>query len=74
MHALLMKFTPPDIIALIVIVGGLILKFSGADGVVGTLLTVVVGFYFGRRATTAPLDSIGGGQSSAPAPIEAKKH
>lgn len=45
----LSKFKAIDIIAIIVIVGGLILKFSGADGLVGTLLTMVVFFYFGKK-------------------------
>lgn len=42
-------FKPVDVIAIIVIIGGLILKFSGADGLVGTLLTTVVVFYFGKK-------------------------
>lgn len=46
---MLNKLEPIDLIALVVIVGGLILKFSGADGVVGTLLTAVVMFYFGKK-------------------------
>lgn len=43
------NFKPIDIIAIIVIVGGLILKFSGADGLVGTLLSTVVLFYFSKK-------------------------
>ena len=43
------KLEAIDIIALVVITGGLFLKFCGADGVVGTLLTVVVMFYFGKK-------------------------
>ena len=73
MQAFLMKFTPPDIIAIVVIVGGLILKFGGADGVVGTLLTVVVAFYFGRRATTPSVNSIEGGPCGAIANANAIK-
>lgn len=42
-------FKPIDIIAIITVVGGLILKFSGADGTVGTLLTMIVAFYFGKK-------------------------
>ena len=46
---MLSKIEAIDIIALVVIVGGLFLKFTGADGVVGTLLTTVVLFYFGKK-------------------------
>ena len=46
---MLSKIEAIDLIALVVIVGGLILKFTGADGVVGTLLTTVVLFYFGKK-------------------------
>ena len=73
MNVLLAKFTPPDIIAIIVIVGGLALKFGGADGVVGTLLTVVVAFYFGRRVTTPSSFGFGGGPYSDTAIADAKK-
>jgi len=56
MSGFLAKIEPVDLIALVVIVGGLGLKFGGADGTVGTLLTMVVGFYFGRRII--PIDSL----------------
>jgi len=46
---MLSKIEAIDIIALVVIAGGLTLKFTGADGVVGTLLTTVVLFYFGKK-------------------------
>ena len=46
---MLSKIEAIDLIALVVIVGGLILKFTGADGTVGTLLTTVVLFYFGKK-------------------------
>lgn len=55
MNKLLEKFKPADIIAMIVLVGGLGLKFSGADGLVGILLTAVVVYYFGDRTVLAPL-------------------
>jgi len=48
MNTLLGKFRPIDVIAVIVITGGLILKFCGFDGTVGSILTVVVLFYFGQ--------------------------
>lgn len=43
------KFEPIDWIAIVTIIGGLILKFNGADGVVGTTLTAIVLFYFGNK-------------------------
>ena len=49
MNKLLEKFKPIDVIAVIVITGGLILKFCGMDGTVGSILTVVVLFYFGQE-------------------------
>ena len=52
---LLDRIQPADIIAMIVVIGGLALKFTGADGLVGTLLTAVVVFYFGDRTVISPL-------------------
>lgn len=49
MNDLLSKFMPRDIVAMLVIAGGLWLKFSGADGLVGTMLTAIVFYYFGKR-------------------------
>ncbi len=49
MNELLKKFQPVDIIAILTITGGLALKFSGYDGTVGTLLTMIVVFYFGEK-------------------------
>ena len=49
------KFKPADIVAIIVVIGGMILKFSGIDGTVGILLTSVVIYYFGDRTIIAPL-------------------
>lgn len=49
MNELLKKFQPIDVIAIFTIIGGLILKFFGIDGVVGTILTMIVLFYFGKK-------------------------
>lgn len=49
MNDLLRKFQPIDIIAMATIIGGLILKFFGIDGTVGTILTAIVLFYFGKK-------------------------
>lgn len=43
------KFQPIDIIALITISGGLVLRGFGIDGLVGTILTMIVVFYFGKK-------------------------
>ena len=55
MKDLLNKFQPIDIIAIITITGGLILKFFGFDGTVGAILTVIVAFYFGKREILDPI-------------------
>jgi len=49
MSNLVSKFLPADIIALVVIIGGLILKLNGADGVVGSMLVGVCFYYFGKK-------------------------
>jgi len=49
MNYFLNKLQPADLIALVVIVGGFILKFYGFDGTVGSMLMIVVGFYFGKK-------------------------
>jgi len=49
MQTFLNKFTPPDLIAIIVIIGGLILKLKGADGIVGSMLLGVCFYYFGKK-------------------------
>lgn len=46
---MLKKFQPIDIIAILTIAGGLVLKFFNIDGTVGTILTTIVLFYFGKR-------------------------
>jgi len=46
---LIEKISPHDLIAIAIIGGGFWLKFSGADGVVGTLLASVCFYYFGKR-------------------------
>lgn len=54
MNDFISKLTPRDVVALVVVIGGLWLKFSGADGVVGTLLTAIVFYYFGKRFSDVP--------------------
>lgn len=56
MQKLLCKFTPPDVIAIIVITGGLVLKLNGADGVVGSMLVGVCFYYFGKKGVTIKED------------------
>jgi hypothetical protein len=43
------KIKPADIIALVVIIGCFILKVFGSDGVISTILTCVVMYYFGVK-------------------------
>lgn len=50
MSGLYSKITPADVIALVIIIGGLLLKFSGADGIVGTMLTAICFYYFGKKS------------------------
>jgi hypothetical protein len=38
-----------DIIAIVVIICGTILKLSGADGVVSSIMTMVAAYYFGKQ-------------------------
>lgn len=54
MNTFLAKFGPVDIVALILIVGGLYLKLNGADGVVGSLLAAISFYYFGKRGRPLP--------------------
>lgn len=49
MNDFIKKVKPADIIACLVIICGLILKLNGADGIVGTMLTGVCFYYFGKR-------------------------
>jgi len=55
MNKFLEKLKPADIIAVIVVIGGLILKFRGIDGLVGTLLVAIIMFYFGDRTVLSPI-------------------
>ena len=43
-------FDATDLIAFVIIVGGFILLGLGIDTVVGGVLTMTAGFYFGRKA------------------------
>lgn len=45
------KWGPQDVIALVLILGGLGLRFSGIDGAVGTSLIVVAALYYGIDLT-----------------------
>jgi len=54
MSKFLEKLKPADLIAVVVLIIGLILKLSGADGLVGTLMASVVVYYFGDRTILAP--------------------
>lgn len=57
MNQFLAKFRPVDVIAIILIIGGLILKYAGADGTVGSLLTAVAATYFGGSLAMSAVKS-----------------
>lgn len=47
-----MRFEAVDLIAILIIVGGIILKALKFDGIVDTLLIAVASFYFGLKIPT----------------------
>lgn len=49
MKSLINRFQPRDLIALVTVLGGMVLKFAGVDGTVGTIMTMVVAWYFGEK-------------------------
>jgi len=49
MKDLLKKFEPADFVAVICIVGGLILIGCKIDTVVGGLVSLIAGYYFGHK-------------------------
>ena len=49
MSNILDKKKPPDVVALVVLCAGFTLIYLGRDGIVGSLLTMVVAFYFGEK-------------------------
>jgi len=57
MNELLKKVKPADVIAIMVIIGGLILKLSGCDGIIDTLLISVAATYFGGNIILNKINS-----------------
>ena len=49
MNNFLCKWQPADFIALILILGGMFLKYCGADGVISILLVSIAFYYFGKK-------------------------
>ena len=49
MNYFLNRLQPADVIAIVVIIGGFILKFNGYNGTVGSILVTIVSFYFGKK-------------------------
>ena len=45
------KWGPQDVIALILVAGGLGLRFSGIDGATGTGLVIIAALYYGIDLT-----------------------
>ena len=56
------KWGPQDVIALILIIGGLVLRFTGVDGATGAGLLVIAGLYYGIDLT--PFIKLGRNQSA----------
>ena len=52
---MLYKFEPVDIIAVIIIIGAFLLMFFHRDGVVAATLAMIVGYYFGKKASHIPI-------------------
>lgn len=55
MKKLLEKLEPADLIAFVLVIGGLFLKFKRIDGTVGLLLTGIAVYYFGDRIILSPM-------------------
>ena len=47
---LINNFDATDLIAILIIMGGFVLLAMGIDTVVGGAITMVAGFYFGRKS------------------------
>ena len=47
---LINNFDATDLIAILIIMGGFVLLAMGIDTVVGGVITMVAGFYFGRKS------------------------
>jgi uncharacterized membrane protein len=45
------QFDTTDLIAILIIVGGFLLMWQKIDTVVGGVVTMTAGYYFGRKAT-----------------------
>jgi len=50
------KFKPIDYIAIIIVLGGFVLIYLGADGVVSGILISVVAWYFGKQAVQSQIE------------------
>lgn len=58
------KLQPRDLIAIIVIIGGMILVSFGIDKIVGGILVMIISFYFGLN-TPKPQDEKNGQSDTA---------
>lgn len=58
MNELIKKFKPVDIVALVILVIGFILKLRGADGYVSLMLTAIAFYYFGKKGSETLFDQI----------------
>ena len=53
------KFTPTDIIAVVICIGALYVLATSPTPEMSALLTMIVGYYFGKRASGNPYDNDG---------------
>lgn len=51
-NGFIQKVTPADVLAAIVIIGGLVLMGMGINGTVGTLLVGITAYYWGHKRQT----------------------
>ena len=50
-----MKWTPTDVVALVVVAGGMVLLGLHIDGTVSAVMLAVSAYYFGRRKSAEAL-------------------
>lgn len=48
------KLKPMDLIAILTIIGCFVLLFFHRDGYISATLTLIIGYYFGKRASSMP--------------------
>ena len=59
MNGLINRMSPKDLVAIVTIIVGGILKLFGYDGTVGTIMTMIVAYYFGEKKVREIVDNVG---------------